>query len=122
MTTGHDDSSCIMSTQPQSLRSVNAQGKRRNSTQLFIFSCDLSHKGQELLTLCTEWAARCDSVAGNLQEHPQGASPKRSAEDDHRRQPVIRCEVSGGGRAWRPSRSRTSALIPCDSCTRSWPT
>ncbi|GGV75702.1 hypothetical protein GCM10010228_39790 [Streptomyces massasporeus] len=31
-----------------------AREERRNSSQLFRFACDLSHKGQELLTLCTE--------------------------------------------------------------------
>ncbi|GHF71031.1 hypothetical protein GCM10018787_19420 [Streptomyces thermodiastaticus] len=42
---------------------VNAQEKRRISPQLFNFGCDLSHKTGQLLTLCTEWAPRCDSVA-----------------------------------------------------------
>ncbi|GGV64723.1 hypothetical protein GCM10010261_55640 [Streptomyces pilosus] len=51
---------------PQKPCSAKARGNGGKTTQLFTFSCDLSHKGQILLTLCTEWAARCDSVAGKL--------------------------------------------------------
>src|SRR5690606_41428359 len=67
-------------------------GKTR---QLFTFTCDLSHKGQELLTLCTEWAARCDSVAGKLpgryaDEQPCFAARARGVGEDGERVGTLR--------------------------------
>src|SRR5690606_41866563 len=78
-------------------------GKTR---QLFTFTCDLSHKGQELLTLCTEWAARCDSVAGKVPGRYGGGPP------------WFGWGALGGGESGDPAGTLRAAGAPAPSAPR----